>query len=168
MPDATPNFYSRYTSLVPDADLVAELDGQRTTFLTAMGGVREEESGRPHPPYTWTIRQVVGHLLDAERIFGYRAMRIARGDETPLPGFDENAYAVAGEFDGRAMTDLLAEFDAVRRSHVLLFRHLPAAAWERTGVVNGTRLSVLDLARVLVGHVRHHAAIVEKRLAGRS
>jgi hypothetical protein len=158
-------YYGKYVALVPEADVLAALDEQLKELLALLRAVPEGESGVRHPPYTWSIKEVVGHLTDTERIFGYRALRFARGDATPLPGFDENAYARAAEFDRRPLGALVDEFEAVRRSHLGLFRNLPETAWARTGEANGTAVSVRALAYIIVGHVRHHTAILRQRLA---
>ena len=165
MTDGTTNFFSRYTKLVPDGDALAALVGQVADTLALLRGVPDDQAGVLHPPYTWTIRQVVGHLIDGERVFAYRALRFARGDATPLPGFDENAYAAAAESDRIPLAELAAEFEAVRRATVLMFRHLPPAAWARRGVANGADLGVRELALAIAGHELHHAAILRRRLA---
>jgi hypothetical protein len=158
-------YYGKYTQLVPEDDLLATMRSEIVRTVAFLRQVPEAEAGRLHAPYTWTIRQVVGHLIDCERVFGYRAMRFARGDTTPLPGFDENPYAVTGEFDRLRLADLTDEYEAVRRSHVLLFDHLPEAAWLRRGVANNSEITVRALAWILIGHERHHMAIVRQRLA---
>ena len=99
-------------------------------------------------------------------MFGYRALRFARGDTTALPGFDENAYAREGGYEGVRLADLVSEFEAVRRSHVWFFKNLPAAAWDRGGEANGSFVTARALAYILAGHVRHHGAILRKRLGG--
>ena len=157
-------YYGRYTGLVPEVDIIAALRDESTKTLEVLRVVPEPEAGTTHPPYTWTIRQVVGHLIDCERIFGARALRFARGDSSPLPGFDENSYALSGEFDRLRLSDLASEFEATRRSHLALFGNLPTAAWERRGLANGTEISVRALAYILVGHERHHMGIVRRRL----
>src|SRR5262249_41821953 len=98
-------------------------------------------------------------------IYGYRTLRFARGDSTPLPGFDENAYARLAGSDHCALHDLVAEFEAVRRSHLCLFRNLPDAAWSRMGGANGSLVSVRALAYIMAGHARHHIGILRKRLS---
>lgn len=159
-------YYGKYLALVPEDDVLAVLAEQLDQTLALLKGVPEEESLVRHPPYTWSIRQVVGHLTDSERIFGYRALRIARGDSTPLPGFDENAYAQAAEFDRIALGDLTAEFEALRRSHLWLFRSFSEAVWGRRGVANNSEVSARALAFIMAGHERHHTAIVRRRLSG--
>ena len=158
-------YYETYIRLVPEADVLPVLEAQVEETLALLRNVPEAVANTRHPPYTWSVKEVIGHLTDAERVFGYRALRIARGDPTPLPGFDENAYVRAASFDARPLPALLAEFEAVRRSHLHLFRSLDDAAWRRDGVANDNRVSVRALAWILAGHVRHHLAILRKRLA---
>jgi hypothetical protein len=157
-------YFAKYTDLVPEDDIQPLLSKQLDEFLALMRPVSEETGNMRHPPYTWSVKQVVGHLTDCERIFGYRALRFARADATPLASFEENDYARTGEFDLVRLADLVSEFEAVRRSHIWLFRNLPADAWDRAGTANNNRLTVRALAYILVGHVRHHGAILKKRL----
>jgi hypothetical protein len=126
--------------------------------------VSEEDSCQIHRPYTWSIKQVLGHINDCERIFGGRALRFARGDASPVPGFDENAYADQARSDQRAWSSLVDEFEAVRRSHLALLESLDEEAWRRKGIANGKEISVRALAYVIVGHQRHHLNIVRSRL----
>jgi hypothetical protein len=167
-PDITEyaGYFSKYIDLVPEPDILPVLSAQLDETLAFLRAVPEAQSNILHPPYTWTIRDVVGHLTDGERVFGYRALRFARGDTTPLPGFDENEYARFAEYTRLRLADVTSEYEAVRRSNVLMFRQLPAAAWSRGGKANDNYLSVRALAYILVGHTRHHGAILRKRLAG--
>ena len=166
-PDKTEHaaFYSKYIDLVPETDVLAAMAAQLDDALALWRSVSEAQGDVCHPPYTWTVKQVIGHLTDGERIFGYRALRFARGDATPLPGFEENDYAKSGGYERLALADVVSEFEAVRRSSLWLFRNLPEAAWARAGDANGNRISVRALAYILVGHVRHHGGILRKRLA---
>ena len=157
-------YYGKYIDLVPDGDIVEQLKSQRENIVACLRSIPESHSTILHPPYTWTIRQVVGHLTDGERIFGYRALRIARGDATALPGFDENEYARAPEFARVSLAQLVNEFDAVRRSTIALFENLAPESWSRTGHANNYPVSVRALAYITVGHTIHHAGIVRKRL----
>lgn len=157
-------YYGKYLGLVPEDDVLLTLGSQLDEVLPVLRAIPEATGNVRHPPYTWSIKQVIGHLSDCERVFGYRALRFARGDRTPLPGFEENDYAREGDFDRVPLADLVSEFEVLRRSHVGLFRNLPTAAWDRAGEANGTRVTVRALAFILVGHVRHHMAIVRKRL----
>ena len=113
-----------------------------------------------------SLRQlVVGHLIDCERIMGYRALRIARGDATPLPGFEESDYVRASGSSSRALADLIEEYELVRRSTLALLASLPEEAWDRRGTANHSPVSVRALAFIVAGHERHHALILRKRLA---
>jgi hypothetical protein len=153
-----------YIDLVPEDDVVKLLDQQLAEFLGLLAHVSEADGNVCHAPYTWSVKQVVGHLIDCERVFGYRALRFARGDTTPLPGFDEVPYAQAAESNRCRLRDLVAEFEALRRSHILFWRHLPEAAWTRVGEANGQPVSVRALAYIMAGHARHHLAILHRRL----
>jgi hypothetical protein len=157
-------YYGKYIALVPEDDVLAALESEGARTLALLRGVPDEEANRRHPPYTWSVKEVVGHLADAERVFAYRALRFGRGDETPLSGFDQDAYVPAGEFDRRPLADLAEEYAAIRRSSLTLFRGLPEGAWGRRGVANDNAISVRALAYILVGHERHHTAIVRRRL----
>jgi hypothetical protein len=157
-------YYAKYLDLVAEDDILGALEAQLAETLAVLRPSPESQGNVRHPPYTWTVKEVVGHLTDTERIMGYRALRFARADQTPLPAFDEETYTPAGEFDRIPLRDLVAEFEAVRRSHLYLFRHLPAAAWARGGTANNTLVTVRALAYIIVGHARHHTAILRKRL----
>jgi DinB superfamily len=158
-------YYERYIRLVPGSDVLTQLEQQTDDTLTLLQGVSESDAETRHAPYTWSIKEVIGHLIDCERIFGYRALRFARHDRTELPGFDENDYVRQAGFDARSLGSLAQEFHDVRRSHVLFFRGLDGAAWNGTGIANGQPVTVRALAYIIAGHERHHIAIVRKRLA---
>jgi hypothetical protein len=166
-PEATeygPGFGS-YIQLVTPCDVPAFLEAQSADLQNLLQGLSEHESLVHHAPYTWSIRQVVGHVTDCERVFGYRAMRIARNDPTPLPTFDDQPYVRVANFDRRHLTDLLDEFAALRRSHIMMLRHLEPEAWFRRGVVNDAPMSVRAMAYSIAGHAKHHLDILHKRLA---
>ena len=160
---ATP--FGAYMKLVPEGDILVLLERQIEGTLDLLRGVTESEAATRHAPYTWSVKEVVGHLIDCERIFGVRALRFARNDPTPLPGFDENPYVEFGRFDARALPGLVQEFELVRRSHLLFFGGLNDEAWTRSGVANGHALTVRGLAYAIAGHERHHVGILHKRLA---
>jgi hypothetical protein len=156
--------YANYIALAPDEDVLTALDKQLDDTLTLFRGVPEATGNMRHPPYTWSVKQVVGHLTDAERVFGHRAFRFARNDPTPLPSFDENVYVDNAPFDACPLKDLVAEFEWVRRANLSMFRHLPADAWLRWGVASDNKVTVRALAFILLGHARHHLGILRKRL----
>ena len=116
-----------------------------------------------YAPEKWSVQQLLGHMIDTERIFSCRALCIARGDQTPLPGFEENDYVDAAGAENVEWSQLLDEFQAVGRSNLLLLRHLPAAGWTRIGMVNGAPTSVRVIAYIMAGHVAHHVAILRER-----
>lgn len=152
--------FERYVALAPE-DVVGALAGQLdetiALFETADGDFR-------YAPGKWTVRQVLGHIIDTERIFAYRALRIARGDQTPLAGFEQDDYVRYAP--ACSMGRLIEEFRAVRQATVLLFRNMDEAAWLRRGVAGGNPVSVRALAFVLAGHELHHRRqLQEKYLA---
>lgn len=154
-----------YISLVPAGDLIAILSHQADELARLVGGLSDTGALVHQAPYTWSIKQVLGHLTDCERVFGYRLMRVARNDATPLPGFDENAYMENVLFDRFPVRDLLDEVVLLRRSHVLMLRHLPDEAWSQMGNVNSHAISARAIACVMAGHMQHHLNILARRLA---
>jgi hypothetical protein len=158
--------FGKYVRLVSDEGILVILREQLAELHGLLDGLNEPESLVHHAPYTWSLRQVVGHLIDSERVFGYRAMRIARRDATPLASFDENAYVRAANFDRWPLAELVDEFDLVRRSHLRLFAHLEPDAWLRRGIVLEHSATVRAFAYVIAGHAKHHLDIVHRRLSG--
>lgn len=157
-------YFAGYVNQVPEGEITEILESQQFNVRKFWRSIPESAAAVIHPPYTWKIRQVMDHMVDAERIFGYRLLRIARGDVTPLPGFDELHYAVASEEKPAPLADIAESFDSLRRANVLLVRNLPEAAWDRHGTSNGFPISVRALAYILAGHVFHHDKILRKRL----
>ena len=156
-------YYGRYIALVPDGDVVGALAGQLAHTIAPLRRLTDEDARQAYAPGKWTIAEVIGHVCDVERVMAYRALRIARGDTTPLAGFDENAYTPAGEFDARPFVSLLDELEQVRRATVALLAGLPASAWTRTGTVNAGPVSVRALAWIIAGHERHHSGLFRER-----
>lgn len=157
-------YYRPYIDLVPEVDILAAMESQRAEFAAFLKGVPDDAGPIKHPPYTWSVNQVLDHIIDSERIFAYRALRFARGDSTPLPGFDEQIFAREAQSDRCRVRDLAAELDLARRSSIAMFRRVPENAWTREGVANNNRVTVRALAWVIVGHARHHLNILKKRL----
>jgi transposase len=156
-------FYAGYVERVPEGDLLAQLARQLDETRALLGGLPPSRAVHRYAAGKWSVAEVVGHVTDAERIFAYRALRIARGDATPLASFDENAYVPAGSFDRRTLPDLLEELAAVRHATLTLMRGLPAEAWARSGVASGRPVSVGALAYIIAGHELHHVAILRER-----
>ncbi len=162
-------FYAGYVARVPDGDIIATLRTQVEDTCRLLESIGEAGAGYAYAADKWTVRDIVGHLCDSERIFAVRALRFARADAAPLPGFDEKLYVPAGEFAERTLASLIAELRAVRAATVTLLEGLPAAAWTRSGLANETHVSVRALAWITAGHERHHGAILEERyLSGAS
>jgi hypothetical protein len=157
--------FGKYIQLVPAGDIQAFLATQLADLLALLSGLSDEQSLVHHAPYTWSIKQVVGHVTDCERIFGYRALRIARGDATPLASFDENEYMRNSNFDRCPFIELLDEFANIRRSHLAMFKHLEPEAWLRRGVVRDHPATARAFAYAIAGHAKHHLDILHRRLA---
>lgn len=156
-------YFDRYVSLVPEHDVIPVLAGQAAAVVDALGGLGDDRAGSRYADGKWTVGEVLGHLVDAEHVFGYRALALARGERASLPSFDEEAYAAASGHATVAIGDLAEEFAALRRSHVLMLSHLPPPAWSHPGVVNGHATTARAVAYVMAGHVRHHARILAAR-----
>lgn len=161
-------FYAGYVARVPEGDVVEVLERQLDDVVRFFGEISAASEGHRYAPGKWSVREVVGHLADTERIMTYRALRIARGDATPLAGFDENAYIPPAGFDGRPLASLAEEWAAVRRATLPLFRHLDAEAWTRRGTANDNAVSVRALAHIIAGHTEHHLEILRTRYLGAS
>jgi hypothetical protein len=156
-------YYDRYVTLVPDGNLVDILVEQQRDTMRLLRGIDDARALHAYAPGKWTIKEVVGHLSDAERVFSYRALRFSRGDGQPVAGFDENAYAPAGRFNERPIGDLADEFQSIRAATVHLFRYLSEDELTRRGVANGNPISVRALGFVIAGHERHHAKLLRDR-----
>jgi|SRR5579859_2519643 len=164
-PNATEHapYYAKYIEKVPQGDLLSILERQRQETATLLKGIPESKAGHRYAPGKWSIKEVVGHVNDAERVFAYRAMRIARGDATPLASFEQDQFVAAGNFDARSLADLAAEFDAIRRATIALLKSFEAEAISRRGNASGKDVSVRALAYIIAGHERHHMDIVKER-----
>jgi uncharacterized damage-inducible protein DinB len=157
------SYYGRYISLVPGRDLTQTLDLQLAQSLPMFHGVSEEKSLYRYAPGKWSIKEVLGHVIDAERIFTYRALRFARRDPTPLPGFEQDPYVANAHFDSRNWNDLIAEFEHVRRSTSFFFRGLSEEDLLRSGTASQNSITVRALGYIIAGHELHHRAILQDR-----
>lgn len=162
-PDEHEPYYSLYIDRVPDGDIVETLRRQLPEALTFFGEIPESRGDHRYAEGKWSIRQVIGHLTDSERVFQYRAMRFSRRDLTPVPGFDENLYVDNGPFAHVPMADLISEFEHLRHASIRLFSALDEDAFARRGVANGHEISVRALAFVLAGHEEHHREVLRTR-----
>ena len=162
-PDEFAPYYGTYISKVPDGDIVRTMQAQISDTAAFLRNLPESRHGHRYAPGKWSIREVVGHLCDAERVFSYRALRFARGDATPLPGFDENEFMKQARLDERTLASLLAEYEAVRAASVALFEGLFPEEWSRHGTASGKEMSVRALAWVITGHELHHLGVLKER-----
>jgi uncharacterized damage-inducible protein DinB len=164
LPDEFDSFYAGYISRVANVPSpVDELVAQRERLLNALSPLTDAQAGYRYAEGKWSIKELVGHLADAERIFAYRLLRVGRGDETPLPGFEENDYVRSAGSDRRPFGELLDEWAATRDATTALARGMPEQAWERRGTANGAAISARALLYIILGHVEHHRSVLEER-----
>ena len=156
-------FYANYVSKVPGTDVLGVLESQRLQMVQLFAGRSERDGSFRYAPGKWTVKEVLGHITDTERIFTYRALRIARGDQTPLPGFEQDDFVKNGAFSERTLAGLADEFALVRAASIGLFRSFPEAAWARHGVASQKQVTVRALAFITAGHQIHHRLILEER-----
>lgn len=156
-------YYATYIARVPDGDVVDTLARSADGVLPLLRALPESEGGRRYAEGKWSIREVMGHLIDTERVFTYRALRFARADETELPGFDENAFVRASSFDARSLASLCHEFETVRAASVTFFGSCTPDEWVRAGTANRARMSVRAYAWVTAGHELHHVDVLKAR-----
>ncbi len=157
-----PPFHAGYVSLVPEDEILPVLAEQLRDIVSFLQEIPESRSDFRYAPEKWSVAELVGHVIDAERVFGFRAFTFARGDEAELPNFEQDPY-VRNARIGVSLSTLAREFGHVRRSHLLMFERLAPSDWSRTGVASGKTMSVRAIAFVMAGHVRHHAAILKSR-----
>ena len=165
IPDRTEaaEYYFTYINQVADGDICRTLEAQSGETLALLRGISEEQSLHRYAPEKWSIRQVVGHVNDTERLFVFRALWFARGFDSPLPSFDQNIAVSAAGADERPWSSLVEEFRAVRAATLAFFEALPAHAWTRRGVASGNPFTVRALAYITAGHVTHHTTILRQR-----
>lgn len=156
-------FYAGYVSLVPESDILSVLEEQKGVFRRLCTDVPADRERHRYASGKWSIREIAGHLVDGERVFGYRAFAISRGERAPLPSFDENEYVSASGFDGVPLADLVAELVSVRDANLAILRRLSGEAWSRVGTASGKAISVRALAWIMAGHPRHHLAVLRER-----
>jgi hypothetical protein len=156
-------FYGTYVSKVPGNDVLGVLESQRVQMLQLFAGRSERDGSFRYAPGKWTVKEALGHITDTERIFTYRALRIARGDQTPLPGFEQDDFVKNGAFGERTLAGLAEEFALVRGASLALFRSFTEESWPRKGIASQKEVSVRALAFITAGHQIHHRLILEER-----
>jgi uncharacterized damage-inducible protein DinB len=162
-PDEYVPHFATYISKVPDGDLLETLERQWEELGCLLEELDDDAADFRYAEGKWSVKELLGHLLDSERIFAYRLLCIARGEQTPLPGFDENAYVAHGGFGARPLEALLEEYDLIRGSTLALLRGLDEASFDRRGTSNKNPVTVRALAWILAGHELHHMSILKER-----
>jgi len=156
-------YYHGYVALVPDGDILGTLARQREAFVSGLRRIPEAKGDYRYAEGKWSVKEVIGHLVDTERVMGFRSLAFARGDRTPLPGFEQDDYVAGGRFAERTIADLADEFGSLRDSHLVLLRSFRDEDWMRRGVASGYEFTTRSVAWVMAGHVMHHVRVLEER-----
>ncbi len=162
-PDEAAHYYQTYIAEVGGENIGEQLVEQLSQVERLYSDLDDTAALARYAPGKWSPKEILGHLSDAERIFGYRLLRISRGDSTPLPGFDQNPYVAAGRFDERPLADLMSEFRAIRLSTLALASGIPSRAWTERGVASDNSVTARALLYIIVGHVAHHLLVLRTR-----
>lgn len=155
--------FSKYVTLVAEGDIIQTLEQQIENSLSLLRTIPSDKANFRYAPDKWSVKELLGHLIDSERIFSYRALSFARNDQTPLPGYEQNDYVRYADFDSRNLADMAEEFATVRRATIQLFRPLNETEWLRHGKANENDVSVRALAYIIAGHELHHMEVLRSR-----
>ena len=158
-----PAFYETYVSKVQGADVWASLEDGLKKMLAFLNSIDEEKANYAYAPGKWTIKEVLGHLIDSERIFAYRALCFARKEKQALPGYDENEYVAEANFQKRTIASLILEYELLRKSSIASFRGLDEATYLQSGIANGKEITVRALIAIIAGHELHHLQVIKER-----
>lgn len=156
-------FYAGYINCVPEGDILTLLSTEHERTAELLRGLTPEQARHRYEPGKWSVREVVGHMIDSERAFGYRALCFAREEPAHLPGFEQTDYAASSNADRRTMADLVEELCAVRQSQIALFRSLDEPMWSHRGIASDCEFTVRAVAYIIVGHQVHHRTVIEQR-----
>ena len=156
-------YYARYIQLVSGNDALSSLKSQLRETLAFLSCLANEDTVYRYAPDKWSVREVLGHVIDTERIMAYRALRIARGDQTPLPGFEQDDYVRGASYDRIRWSSLVEEFELLRRSNLAMFSGFTEEAWARTGTASGATVTARALAWIVAGHELHHRNVIEQK-----
>lgn len=162
-PNEAASYYFRYIDLVPDGDIVSTLNTQFDETLNFLASISEEQSKGSYAPDKWTLRQVLSHINDCERVFAFRALWFARGSKEPLPGFEQDIYVASSGANDLTWEQLTDEFRSVRRATLTLLENTPAEYFSVTGVASENPVTVNALAYIIAGHVSHHLNVIKER-----
>jgi hypothetical protein len=158
------DYHRDYANKAPDGNILDTLGKQATDIPKFMRAIPADQFEVVHPPYGWTIRTVLEHCCDAERVFGYRALRFAAGDATDLPGWEQDHYASCGFANAANVEDLASEFESLRNANVLMFKRFRPEVFDSMGTADGRKVSVRTIAWLMAGHWIHHEIILKERL----
>jgi len=158
-----PEYYDPYIALVSEGSIENILINQLEETTALLSNLEEAQANYRYADGKWTLKEVIGHIIDTERIMSYRFLRISRGDRTPLAGFDENQYVEGASFQSRLVTDLIKELIAVRHSTLTQMRGLTEESWSRKGFANDTKISARAIAYIIAGHELHHVKIIKEK-----
>ncbi|UCC83902.1 MAG: DinB family protein [Gemmatimonadota bacterium] len=159
-------YYGRYVDLVPEGDILVILAAEMQRTLDVLAGVGPKQADHRYAPEKWSVKEVIGHIIDAERVFGYRALHFARRDPAPLPSMEENDWARASNAAARSIQSLAGEFELVRRSHIALFRGFDEELSKLSGTASGYEFSVRTFPYLMAGHEMHHRSVLLERYLG--
>jgi uncharacterized damage-inducible protein DinB len=155
--------HAAYIALVPEDDVLSAIEQQSSVTQKLLSGLDETRASFRYAEGKWSVKEVIGHMVDAERILGWRALALARGETQPLPGFEEDDYVRNAQFDAWRLGDLAEAYALGRRANIVFFRNLPEEAWNRRGTANDSPITVNALAWIIVGHERHHLNTLRER-----
>ena len=155
--------FSKYVTLVAEGDIIQTLEQQIENSLSLLRTIPSDKANFRYAPDKWSVKELLGHVIDSERIFSYRALSFARNDQTPLPGYEQDDYVRDADFDSRNLADMAEEFATVRRATIQLFRPLNETEWLRHGKANENDVSVRALAYIIAGHELHHMEVLRSR-----
>jgi len=161
--DEYAKYYEYYIKLVPDGSIIEILENQRKSLNNFFLSIKKEKENFRYSAEKWSVKELIGHVLDSERIFAYRALRISRNDTQPLLGFDENEFAAQSNYKNMSLQSIVDEFDLLRASNILLFKSFSDEMWLRIGTANNNEVSVRAIAYILAGHAQQHANILKER-----
>lgn len=158
-----PSYYNRYIDLIKSEDILSVLENHNQDMHDLLSRISEEAAAFRYAPEKWSIKEVIGHVIDVERIFAYRALRIARDDKTPLPGFEEDDYVKNANFDSRTLIDLSDEFRSVRESTLTMFSSFEEKIYSREGTASGFKFTVRSIPFIIAGHEVHHRQVIKDK-----
>ena len=158
-----PEFYATYIQKVNGDDLIRSLQEGEKELIQLLGSIAPSKFSFRYAPGKWSIQEIISHIIDAERVFSYRALRFSRNDATALPGFDENSWVPESNASNRIMQDIISEYSYVRLATISLFKSFTSEMTLRSGLANGKRISVRALGYAIAGHELHHAMVIRER-----